>query len=205
MNAAIASRGIFTFDALAAALREIAGVSHFLIRANDEDTAVDGIPAHTLAVLVQGGNANRIAEAIWNKKPPGIGTDGSLSRVVTDEKGQEHTVKFSRPGMLTVHFNITIKTYDGFSLDAVQPLIRAALMDLMNNKFEIGQELIVPQLYGLLYQAVGAYASTFAITDIVVSGNYGVSRDKVTPAWNQIFTMVSSTEEAPAESVERAE
>ena len=178
MNAAIASRGIFTFDALAAALWEIAGESHFLIRANDEDST----------------NANRIAEAIWNKKPPGIGTDGSLSRVVTDEKGQEHTVKFSRPGMLTVHFNITIKTYDGFSLDVVQPLIRAALMDLMNNKFEIGQELIVPQLYGLLYQAVGAYASTFAITDIVVSGNYGVSRDKVTPAWNQIFTMVSSSE-----------
>ena len=96
--------------------------------------------------------------------------------------------------MLTVHFNITIKTYDGFSLDAVQPLIRAALMDLMNNKFEIGQELIVPQIYGLLYQAAGAYASTFAITDIVVSGNFGVSRDKVTPAWNQIFTMVSSSE-----------
>ena len=41
---------------------------------------------------------------------------------------------------------------------------------------------------------VGAYASTFAITDIVVSGNYGVSRDKVTPASNQIFTMVSSSE-----------
>ena len=194
MNAAIASRGIFTFDALEAALRGIAGVSHFLIRANDEDTAVDTIPAHTLAVLVQGGNANKIAEAIWNKKPPGIGTDGSISRTVTDEKGQEHTVQFSRPGMLTVHFNITIKTYDGFSLDAVQPLIRAALMDLMNNKFEIGQELIVPQLYGLLYQAVGAYASTFAITDIVVSGNFGISRDKVTPAWNQIFTMISSSE-----------
>jgi hypothetical protein len=194
MNAAIASRGIFTFDALAAALREIAGVSHFLIRANDEDSAVDGIPAHTLAVLVQGGNANRIAEAIWNKKPPGIGTDGTLSRVVTDEMGQKHTVKFSRPAMLTVHFNITIKTYDGFDLDVVQPLLRAALMDLMNNKFEIGQELIVPQVYGLLYQAAGEYASTFAITDIVVSGTFGTSRDKVTPAWNQIFTMVSSSE-----------
>ena len=103
-------------------------------------------------------------------------------------------MKFSRPGMLTVHFNITIKTYDGFSLDAVQPLIRAALMDLMNNRFEIGQELIVPQLYGLLYQAAGAYASTFAITDIAVSGTFGVSRDRVTPAWNQIFTMVSSSE-----------
>ena len=36
MNAAIASRGIFTFDALEAALRGIAGVSHFLIRTNDE-------------------------------------------------------------------------------------------------------------------------------------------------------------------------
>ena len=69
MNAAIVSRGIFTFDALGAALREIAGVSHFLIRANDEDSAVDGIPAHTLAVLVQGGNANRIAEAISRATP----------------------------------------------------------------------------------------------------------------------------------------
>ena len=113
MNAAIAARGIFTFDALEAALREISGVSHFLIRANDEDTTVDSIPPHTLAVLVQGGNANKIAEAIWNKKPPGIGTDGSLSRTVTDEKGQEHTVKFSRPGLLSIHYQITIKTYEG--------------------------------------------------------------------------------------------
>ena len=194
MNAAIAAKGIFTFDALSAALREIPGVSHFLIRANDEDATVDGIPAHTLAILVQGGNANRIAEAVWQKKPPGVGTDGTLTRTVTDEKGQEHTVKFSRPGMLTVHYRITLKTYDGFDLSVVQPAIRSALMDLMNNKFEIGQELIVPQLYGLLYQAAGDYAATFAISDIVASGNFGVSRDKVTPAWNQIFTMISSTE-----------
>ena len=194
MNVAIASRGIFTFDALETALRSISGVAHFLIRANDEDSAVDGISAHTLAVLVQGGNANRIAEAIWNKKPPGIGTDGSLSRTVTDKKGQTHTVKFSRPGMLGVHFEITIKTYDGYDSAAVEPLIKAAIMDLMNNRFEIGQELIVPQVYGLLYQAAGEYASTFAITDIVVSGTFGTSRDKVTPAWNQIFTMTGASE-----------
>ena len=172
MNAAIAAKGIFTFDALAAALRQIPGVSHFLIRTNDGDTAVDGIPAHTLTILVQGGNANRIAEAVWQKKPPGVGTDGTL----------------------TVHYRITLKTYDGFDLSVVQPAIRSALMDLMNNKFEIGQELIVPQLYGLLYQAAGDYAATFAISDIVASGTFGVSRDKVTPAWNQIFTMISSTE-----------
>ena len=194
MNAAIASRGIFTFDALTAALKSITGVAHFLIRANDEDTVADDVPAHTLAVLVQGGNANRIAEAIWNKKPPGIGTDGSLSRTVTDEKGQTHTVKFSRPGMLGTHFQITIKTYDGYDSNAVPPLLKACLMDLMNNRFEIGQELIVPQVYGLLYQAAGEYASTFAITDIVVSGTFGTSRDKVTPAWNQIFTMTGSSE-----------
>ena len=48
------------------ALRGIAGVSHFLIRANDEDTAADTIPANTLAVLVQGGNANRIAGMVFH-------------------------------------------------------------------------------------------------------------------------------------------
>ena len=96
--------------------------------------------------------------------------------------------------MLAAHYNITIKTYEGFEMDAVQPLMKAALMELMNNRFEIGQELIVPQVYGLLYQAAGTYASTFAITDIAVSGTFGVSRDRVTPAWNQVFTMVSSSE-----------
>ena len=47
-------------------------------------------------------------------------------------------MRFSRPGMLAAHYNITIKTYEGFEMDAVQPLMKAALMELMNNRFEIG-------------------------------------------------------------------
>ena len=194
MNLAAAGRGPFTLDAMEAAIREVSGVTHLLLRVNEEDTAVDGIPGHTLAALVSGGNAALIAGAIWRKKPPGIGTSGSVSRSVTDEQGVSQPVRFSRPGLLAVSFRIELRSYEGFDGDAVTAAMRSALMTFVNQTLEIGEAINVPQLYGLLYQAAGSYASAFAVTDMTCSGNHGVSREKVVPAWNQKFTLSSETE-----------
>ena len=194
MNLAAAGRGPFTLDVMEAAIREVSGVTHLLLRVNEEDTAVDGIPGHTLAALVSGGNAALIAGAIWQKKPPGIGTSGSVSRSVTDEQGVSHPVRFSRPGLLAVSFRIELRSYEGFDGDAVTAAMRSALMTFVNQTLEIGEAINVPQLYGLLYQAAGSYASAFAVTDMTCSGNHGVSREKVVPAWNQKFTLSSETE-----------
>ena len=194
MNLAAAGRGPFTLDAMEAAIREVSGVTHLLLRVNEEDTAVDGIPGHTLAALVSGGNAALIAGAIWRKKPPGIGTSGSVSRSVTDEQGVSHPVRFSRPGLLAVSFRIELRSYEGFDGEAVTAAMRSALMTFVNQTLEIGEAINVPQLYGLLYQAAGSYASAFAVTDMTCSGNHGVSREKVVPAWNQKFTLSSETE-----------
>ena len=46
----------------------------------------------------------------------------------------------------------------------------------------------------MLYQAAGNFASTFAITDLFVSGTFGSSREKIVPAWNQKFWMDSAAE-----------
>ncbi len=194
MNLAAAGRGIFSFDAMEAAIRQISGVTHLLIRVNDADTAVDGVPGHTIAANVSGGNAGLIADAIWRKKPPGIATDGTVSRTVTDEKGISHTVKFSRPGLLAISFRIELRSYEGFDADAVTASVRAALMTHVNQTLDIGDAVNVPQLYGLLYQAAGSYASTFAITDMTCSGLHGVSREKVVPEWNQKFTLTGASE-----------
>jgi len=66
MNLAMASRGIFTFEAMEAAIRAVPNVTHVMIRVNEEDTTVDGVPGHTIAAYVNNGNAGQIAEAIWN-------------------------------------------------------------------------------------------------------------------------------------------
>ena len=193
MNLATASSSVFSLDAMEAELRKISGVSQLLIRVNDEDTTLDSIPGHTIAAYVNGGNAGLVANAIWRKKPPGIGTYGTVSRTVTDEKGNSHTVKFSRPTLLSISFRIELRSYSGFDEAAVTAAMRSALMTYINETMDIGEALNIPQLYGLLYQAAGNYASTFAITDLSCSGAHGVEREKLTPAWNAKFTLSSET------------
>ena len=194
MNLATAARGIFPFDAMEAAIRQVPNVTHVMIRANEEDTTVDGIAPHTVAAYVNNGNAGLVASAIWRKKPPGIGTCGSVSRTVTDEQGNAHTVKFSRPTLLPVSFRVTLRSYEGFDAAAVPAAMQSALFHYVNDSLDIGEDLNVPQLYGLLYQAAGEYSSTFAITDLSCSGIHGISREKILTNWNEKFTMVSSAE-----------
>ena len=191
MNTITASRGAFSMDALEAAVRAVPGVTHLLIRVNDEDSEVDGIPAHTIAAYVNNGDADRIAGVIWRKKPPGIGTSGTLVRTVTDEQGNTHTVRFSRPAPVGIGFRITLRSYDGFDAGVVPNAMKVALFNYVNQTLKIGESINVPQLYGMLYQVAGSYASTFAIIDLSVTGSHGVEREKLVSAWNAKFTTPS--------------
>ena len=194
MKLAMAARGAFSMDAMEAAIREISGVTHVMIRVNDEDSVMDGIPGHTIAAYVSGGNAGLIADAVWRKKPPGIATAGTTSRTVTDARGNSHTVRFSRPGLLAVSFRIELRSYEGFEETEVSAAMKDSLMTFVNLTLDIGEAINVPQLYGMLYQAAGSYGSCFSITDMTCSGNHGVSREKITPEWNQKFTLMSSSD-----------
>ena len=64
MNLATSARGIFSLDAMEAAIRQVPDVTHVLIRVNDEDAAVDDIPAHTIAAYVNNGAASKVAKAM---------------------------------------------------------------------------------------------------------------------------------------------
>ncbi len=190
VNVATAARGLFSMDSLEAAIREVPGVTHLLIRVNEEDTEVDGIPGHTIAVYVNNGDLDLIADAIWRKKPPGIGTSGTKSRTVTDDRGNLHTVRLSRPVPVGIGFRVMLRNYDGFDEAAVTAMIKETLYNY-TNALEIGASITVPQLYGLIYQAVGGYASTFAITDLACTGSHGAEREKLVPEWNTKLTVPS--------------
>ena len=110
MNAATAARGAFSMDSLEAAIREVPSVTQVLIRVNEEDTEMDGIPGHTIAACVNNGDLDLIADAIWRKKPPGIGTYGTKSRTVTDDRGNLHTVRLSRPVPVGIGFRVALRS-----------------------------------------------------------------------------------------------
>ena len=61
-------------------------------------------------VIIKGGNDDEIAQAIWQCKPLGIETSGSISRTITDILGQLRIIRFSRPETIAYSLNMTIKT-----------------------------------------------------------------------------------------------
>ena len=184
IRGSLAGRGTSMEDALEAALRALPNVQQVLIRVNDTNSTVDGIPAHSIACIVNNGNAQKIAETIFAKKTPGISTHGSVSRTVVDEYGESHMVKFSRPANTVCFVAVTLKAYAGFDQAVVTGAMTEALMNYINYGMEIGESLNVPQLYGRLYAAAGGLANTFAITDLAVTVGGTTYRDRVDVAWN---------------------
>ena len=65
---------------------------------NDTDfTDGNGVPPHSIEVLVQGGTTADIAQAIWDSVGGGTRTYGSRSDVVIDSGGASQTVYWTRP------------------------------------------------------------------------------------------------------------
>lgn len=65
---------------------------------NDTDTTdVNGLPPHSIEVLVQGGTAADIVQEIWDSVGAGTATFGSSSGTATDSEGNSQTVYYTRP------------------------------------------------------------------------------------------------------------
>ena len=85
--------------------------------AYENDTAVadaNGLPPHSIALVVDGGDAGLIASAIAAKKTPGTGTHGSTSVVVTDIYGIAHPIRFFRPIRVPVSAEIQMRALAGY-------------------------------------------------------------------------------------------
>ena len=181
---ALAGNGRTMEQNIIAEVMKVPSIKQATMFVNDTNsTDAKGIPAHSICVVAFSGSLQKIAEAIYRKKPPGIGTYGGNSKTVVDENGVSHTIYIQRPTLSIVAFNITIKTYAGFDNSLVD-VIKQAIVDYIE-PFLIGQSLIVPSVYGVCYAAAGEKASTFAITDMeaVASAAGGSTRVQVPADW----------------------
>ena len=181
---ALAGNGRTMEQNILAEVMKVPSIKQATMFVNDTNsTDGKGIPAHSICVVAFSGSLQKIAEAIFRKKPPGIGTYGGNSKTVVDGNGVSHTIYIQRPTLSIVAFNITIKTYAGFD-NALVGVIKQAIVDYIE-PFPIGQSLIVPSVYGVCYAAAGEKASTFAITDLeaVASAAGGSTRVQVPADW----------------------
>lgn len=135
--------GAATADAIRARLLdEVSGVSTVIVIENSTDAPVGGQPAHSIEVIIEGGDDQEIADKIWEVKPAGIETYGSTSKTVIDASGNSHTVSFSRPTVQYAWVQVIYTKYteESFPADG-EAAIEAAVLEY-GNTFDIGQDLL---------------------------------------------------------------
>ena len=187
IRTALAGRGGSSGDALLAAVLNARSVKDAKVYVNETDaTDSIGIPAHSVAVVTRGGNAAAVAQAIYDKKAPGVGTWGSTSADAQDAAGNPVPVRFTRYADKMVYIYLFIRLLAGGDRDAVSAAVRPAVFDYVTN-LGLAEPLNIPRLYGIAYAADPAIAQTFVVTDIQVStiGASAMVRDIVECAWNE--------------------
>lgn len=160
------------FEGIVGSVANIPGVNRIAGYENDTDaTDSNGVPAHTIAIVAEGGDSTEIAQTIAEKKTPGTGTFGSISNTVIDSVGSSHIIRFARPTNITVKVNLTIKALAGFSA-SIQPAIKQALVDFLN-AMPIGQKVVYSKLFVPANLGNMGLGSTYEIQVMQIAKNAG--------------------------------
>lgn len=78
---------------------------------NRTDSVVNGIPAHGIWVIVQGGQPEDIGRVIYNNLPPGIPMKGEQSVWVQKTNGDVVEVLYDVPAAVNLYVRATIKNF----------------------------------------------------------------------------------------------
>ena len=183
----LASRGIGSADAIVAAVKNVQYVKDAKVFVNNTNSTDSmGIPAHSIALVSKNGANANIAQALFNKKSPGIGTYGTTTANAVDSEGNQIPMSFTKASGKYVYVYMFIQLLNGLNQQTVIDAIQTPILNFINT-LKIGQSFIIPQLYGVAYAANPEIAKDFIILDIQVAlpGGQSVIRDRITADWNE--------------------
>lgn len=174
-------------DGVVAAVSAVTNVS--AVKPFENDTAStdsNGIPAHSISLVVNGGDSNAIASAIALKKTPGTGTYGTTSIDVTDDYGTR-TIKFFRPTDVPIACTVTITALTGYNT-TIGTALQQAIVDYING-LGIGEQVRRTRLYTPANLFGSSDSLTYEITGIQLAGNgVSMSDSDISIAFNELAT-----------------
>jgi len=165
---------VTVFDSTVGAVADLAGVTRYRGYENDTHlTSAIGLPPHSIALVVEGGDNQAIAEAIARKKTPGTGTHGTTTVQVVDRYGLWTDIKFSRPTVATIGVEIDITPLSGYTSGFADDIAAAVAAHI--NALEIGSTMLITKLYVPANLAGSASGSTFDISEIRIGKDGGTT------------------------------
>lgn len=166
VSTALASRSVF--DGTLGAVANVPGVRRFKGYENDDNVPdVDGLPPHSIAIVVEGGDSQYIADAIALHKTPGTYTHGTTAVTTFDERGVPNTIRFFRPTPVDVAIRITIKPFPGYSAATANAIVAAVTAYI--NALDIGDDVLLTKLYVPANLPGTAATPTFDILSVEVA------------------------------------
>ncbi|WP_307744484.1 baseplate J/gp47 family protein [uncultured Pantoea sp.] len=186
----VAIPALTPFEAVDGAIANVAGVTRHKLYENDSG-AVDsnGLPAHSIAAIVDGGDAVAVAQVIRGKKGQGVSTYGSTTITVPDKYDNPHPISFSRSVNVPIYVAITLKVFSGYTTQ-IGEQIKQAIADYINN-LTIGDDVLLSRIYSpanlgvvsggdsryydINALAIGRTAGSVAASNIVITFNESAS------------------------------
>lgn len=166
-STSVALPSVTALEGLVGAVQNVAGVTRVKAYENDtSSTDSNGLPEHSISVVVLGGDSSAIAGAIAAKKTPGAYTNGSTSVSVVDAFGIPHTIRFSAPDLVPVDVAVNISALTGYA-SSIGDEIKAALLAHFS-ALDIGESVIVPRLYVPAQLAGSSNSETYKVTALTV-------------------------------------
>lgn len=162
-------------DAIRTDVLTVANVTACTVLENATDaTDGNGLPPHSIEVLVLGGTDAAVAAAIWDSKAAGIATFGGETESVTDDSGNAHDVNFSRPDDLEAWLSINLTTNADYPVtgDADVKAAIVAWAEDAATGYAVGADLILSKLYPVILEIAGI-DDVVAITSVVQAAGAG--------------------------------
>ncbi|MBR8380724.1 baseplate J/gp47 family protein, partial [Burkholderia cenocepacia] len=173
-------------DGITGAIASIPGVTRYVPYENDTpDTDANGLPPHSIAMVVEGGDATAIANAIALKKTPGSPTYGTTSIVVYDRYGRPITINFFRPTDAPISAVVNLKALKGYTNVAAQQ-IQVAVAAYINGIAIGGGTPQCVEWDSCIAAAKGvSSAGTFKLSGLTLTGPRGTGTPDVALLFNE--------------------
>lgn len=136
------------FESIIASIYTIAGVTRVKGYENDTGEADEnGIPSHSISMIVEGGEDEDVATEIYYKKTPGCGTYGTTSVDIVSLSGNTTQINFYRPDYKDVYVKVSLKKLSSYN-DSYEDDIKNAIVNYIN-ELELAETVYRSVLWSL--------------------------------------------------------
>lgn len=171
-------------DSIESQMLNLSDVSQCKVYDNKTDSAVNGIPAHGVWVIVEGGKSYDIGQIIYNNLPPGIPMKGTQEVEITKPNGSTATLKYDLPAPATLYIKANVQAFDG-SLD-VNVIKNQLLQELDFNIQERADSAIITTM---LKDIIGDMGTVYGV---LVSLDNTTWAEYITPSGKDEFLQATS-------------